>query len=942
MTKFKYLNKVSKQSLAIMLMAAFLYAPVMSLNQNIGAKAAVKQSKYDQTMFLSLQLKDNKVLLVKASKLNRQFDLEKTSNKTKILNNIETGSAVLENDEIRYNLLNSKNEVIFSGIVSASLYQYYDYLDKNNQLTGGKKKLDNINFSIKAPYSKDIKKIEFYLNQLTEASTQQISAGSLDLSGLSTKDQLANSQFYAVSASYSATKVVNHGSSNDKIDIVIVGDGYTSSEIATAYTNHVNQFISGFSASEPYSQYYDLFNIWRVDVISAQSGVDRPCQRIYRNTALDATYGSCDMTHYLTSNPTKVFDAASSVYQAGGEYDVVLTVVNDTLYGGTGGSYVTYPGGYTPLNTVIQIILHELGHTIGDLEDEYTYPEIAYGYFPSNCLGTTVKTNDTYIGVKDLDTSGLCYGLINQFPNITAYTKTQLQSHALYKWSYWIGQEGVYVPAEYQGGRYVDYGLYRPTDNCLMKSLFTPLCPVCREHIVERLFDAYEPNIIQSASPDPYAGPYDAYQQFAIQKPNVSSLAIQWLIDNQAVPDETDWTFDFTGVSVSLGPHTLKAKVTDTNPWIKNPFKSIDARTWQVIIEELVDTTAPTISGPYQGYYKAIDLTTINAGAEIWWNHADNPYGSGLNLSTVKFEYKSVSSQDFEQLSLTKLDSASGAALLPMASLQDGDYNIKISASDNDGNYAEKIVTATVKVTPSIAGPYVGDGAQAVSGQIFSKSTLVYWQAYDDLTSKYKIISQCWYYKDESPYTQYSLPVTVKYVNYFLALPSAIIPASDLASGQYRLKISLTDLQNKTSVYDSITFYVDNLAPQISEVKATINGQIIDLANGQIFSQSQDNLSWISKDPYAPTDPGQWYVQTFGVIKKAYMYKKEGQEWSNEIELLYSDNNLLASGKYGQWSWIYPKQVLSAQGAGNYLIKFIAYDRFDKRTETSQYQIIIQ
>ena len=544
---------------------------------------ALNSSKiYDQRMWLIFELKNNKIHLKKAIKLNKPFDLKKRLKNKQAFESLESKQKWLKADQVRYKIISEEGEALYTDIISLATTRYYDYLDEAGQLKGGSKHLDNVFFTVKAPYDKSFKSIEFFKSFLSDDPTIEEGIGSIDLSELQTNDELIGDQSFVTNFNYTVTKIIDHGESDDKVDIVLLGDGYTSSEIATAYADHVNQFISGFSAAELYSQYYDLFNIWRVDVISAQSGVDRPCEGIYKNTVLDASYGNCDFTRYLTADSSKVYNAASSVNAAGGEYDAILVMVNDNLYGGTGGPFVTYPGAYTPTETVIQIILHELGHTIGELEDEYSDPSIASYYLPANCLGKTVVTNDTYIGAKDLDTSGLCYGLINQFPNITAYTKTQLQSHTPYKWSYWIGQEGVYTPTEFQGGSYVDYGLYRPAYNCLMRSLSIPLCPVCREHIAERLFDAYEPNMIQSVSPDSEGGTYDIYQEFNVQKPNVASLGIEWLLDGKIVPNKTDWTFNFAGVPLVSGLHSLIARLTDNSPWIRDPYKTRESASWQV------------------------------------------------------------------------------------------------------------------------------------------------------------------------------------------------------------------------------------------------------------------------------------------------------------------------------------------------------------------------
>ena len=53
------------------------------------------------------------------------------------------------------------------------------------------------------------------------------------------------------------------------------------------------------------------------------------------------------------------------------------------------------------------------------------------------------------------------------------------------KWSYFIGVKGYENVGAYEGAYYYATGVWRPTLNCLMKSLGQQFCPVCREAIVK-------------------------------------------------------------------------------------------------------------------------------------------------------------------------------------------------------------------------------------------------------------------------------------------------------------------------------------------------------------------------------------------------------------------------------------------------------------------------
>src|SRR5690242_2310925 len=74
---------------------------------------------------------------------------------------------------------------------------------------------------------------------------------------------------------YSA--VLLNGPASRKFDIAFVGDGFTSSSAdQTAFNNAVDTAVQALRNESPYRENVCAFNVWRVNVISAQSGVDEP------------------------------------------------------------------------------------------------------------------------------------------------------------------------------------------------------------------------------------------------------------------------------------------------------------------------------------------------------------------------------------------------------------------------------------------------------------------------------------------------------------------------------------------------------------------------------------------------------------------------------------------------------------------------------------------
>src|SRR6185295_8282424 len=60
-----------------------------------------------------------------------------------------------------------------------------------------------------------------------------------------------------------------------RVDLAILGDGYTTGELGKFATD-VNQFLAGVFAQSPFDEYKNFLNVRRIDVASNESGADHP------------------------------------------------------------------------------------------------------------------------------------------------------------------------------------------------------------------------------------------------------------------------------------------------------------------------------------------------------------------------------------------------------------------------------------------------------------------------------------------------------------------------------------------------------------------------------------------------------------------------------------------------------------------------------------------
>ncbi|HEX8288242.1 MAG TPA: M64 family metallopeptidase [Pyrinomonadaceae bacterium] len=390
--------------------------------------------------------------------------------------------------------------------------------------------------------------------------------------------------------------IINNGSPQNRIDIAIVGDGYTADQM-TKYRTDVQTFFQGVFLQEPYKEYQRYYNVHRIDVVSNQSGADHPerTPAVSVNTAFDATYNCSNIQRLVCVSNTKVNQVIARSLPAS-HFDVILVLVNDPEYGGSGGSIAvasTHSSG-------VELILHEVGHSFGLLADEYS------GGGP-NCN-----------------------------PNVepSAANSTRQTDRNSIKWNLWIegttslptfstslGLAGLFV-----GSSYCDAGMYRPTFDSKMRNLGRAFEQINVEQHIKRIYNFASP--IDSSSPAETNITVNAAQSktFSISalQPLTHNLEINWLIDGQAVAAGASYNLGNT--PLSSGMHTIQAVVKDTTPFVrKDPSELLKAvRTWNV------DVRAATTQNvfDFDGDGKT-DLSIFRPAVGEWWFTRSSNGGNG-------------------------------------------------------------------------------------------------------------------------------------------------------------------------------------------------------------------------------------------------------------------------------------------------------------------------
>ena len=323
----------------------------------------------------------------------------------------------------------------------------------------------------------------------------------------------------------------------NRIDLVMVGDGYMQHELAR-YAAHARSVVSTLFVQEPFRTYEPLFAVHRVDVVSNESGVDHdPVQGIWRDTALDMGFWCGGTERLLCVNVSKAFQHA----QNAPDVDMVLAVANSTKYGGAGysqSSLATVAGGN---GSAAEVAIHEIGHGLGKLADEYSYG------------GAQVYTGPEP-GQR----------------NVSTFDHQTMAANGR-KWADWLGVDRPEFDgfvSTYEGAMYHQFGIYRPTQNSKMRSLNRPFNLPSAEGLIIEVYKIVAP--IDDATPTgqtltvrdtAFVDPVD---------PAGHALDIQWSLDGTAISGATGETLELALLQLLPGQYTLSVTVVDNTDMVRD------------------------------------------------------------------------------------------------------------------------------------------------------------------------------------------------------------------------------------------------------------------------------------------------------------------------------------------------------------------------------------
>jgi hypothetical protein len=265
--------------------------------------------------------------------------------------------------------------------------------------------------------------------------------------------------------------LVDHGPPAERYDITFVSDGYGVADLPV-FRRHVREAVARLQATSPFREYWGYINVHRVEVASRGSGLvggrggpSALGTRIATGVPPDQRFPSVD-GDLVKKVAARAPGADATVVMC---FDPFRSVAED---------------GYTLVSTwqdrYPRTVVHELGHVIGLLLDEYDADDPGGGW-------DFLRANVFVEGIRRWSGWGA---------NVTTHT-----SRDGVPWRHWL-PAGVPIPTRadsghavgvFEGAYHAQRRWYRPSPTCLMRESDEPFCVVCREQLVLKLAEKTSP-----------------------------------------------------------------------------------------------------------------------------------------------------------------------------------------------------------------------------------------------------------------------------------------------------------------------------------------------------------------------------------------------------------------------------------------------------------------
>jgi hypothetical protein len=278
-------------------------------------------------------------------------------------------------------------------------------------------------------------------------------------------------------AAQNVKTVVDSGPAADRVDLVLLADGFRARDEGD-FDERVAELVAGLRETPPFDRYLPFLNVHSVFSPAPERGISSPGEE-------KATLFG---TRFVTSGGRAIRGDLAAIQRAAlaaPDADRVLVICGDSRHGGSayGTTSIFTTAFATAGRSFRDVAIHELGHILGNLADEYGADQEFSG------------------GAADADAETLA-AIFAPYPNVTPYGGDR----ARIPWRAWL-DEDARVPARwytsgvsaFEGAACRNEGMFRARRACKMRDNTSPFCEACRQTLILELHRMARPTEIERA-----------------------------------------------------------------------------------------------------------------------------------------------------------------------------------------------------------------------------------------------------------------------------------------------------------------------------------------------------------------------------------------------------------------------------------------------------------
>ncbi|MEK6320823.1 MAG: IgA Peptidase M64 [Acidobacteriota bacterium] len=303
-------------------------------------------------------------------------------------------------------------------------------------------------------------------------------------------------------------EIQKSGDSAEKVDFLILGDGYTAAE-RSKFEKEARRLVDILFATSPFKERRRDFNVWALCPAAEESGISRPSTGIHRASPLGASYDAFGSERYVLTFENRALRNVAAF----APYEFIEIITNSRTYGG-GGIFGLYSTVAADSEQAPYVFVHEFGHHFAALADEYYTSPVAYAPAAVKIEpwepNVTALLDPKNLKWKDLVAAGTPiptpwqkdeyekhsreYG--TRRAQIRAENRPEAEMEALFRenreWEvkFFAAEKYAGKVGAFEGAMYEAKGYYRPEIDCIMFTRSQAFCAVCRRAI-ERVIDLY-------------------------------------------------------------------------------------------------------------------------------------------------------------------------------------------------------------------------------------------------------------------------------------------------------------------------------------------------------------------------------------------------------------------------------------------------------------------